>query len=98
MTLFHLVVEIVALVILLECHDNQLFLAWVAKHGGVVEFYLDPFLAGIHLAFLLGILLQVLVARAELCRIVFQVAVDVATLPVATPFLYFFVVLFVFLV
>lgn len=85
MALFHLIVQIVAAIVLIKRNDDDFFLAWVTEHGKVVGLDLDPLLASIDLLFLDGELLKILLTGFEAFRVVLEVALGVATLPVRAP-------------
>src|SRR5690348_4622108 len=59
LALAHLVGEVAARVILVERDHGQVVAAGVEEHAHLVELELDPGLAAVHLAFLLGPLREV---------------------------------------
>src|SRR5688572_17375299 len=81
LALFHRVVQVVALVFLLEGGDDHVVHARISEKGDLVRAHLDPLFRVVDALFTVYPTGEVKAVRAELLRIIARVALVVAAFP-----------------
>jgi len=80
-------VQVAALIVLVEGHDGEIFLAGVLDGTQIAQFDLGPCLGGVYRLFLRTPLVETLGVANKIAGVVLQIARCIQRLPVASPVL-----------